>query len=80
MGRVNGSTVGTGGWVGGLGRSDRLYGTGSTVGPGGQVNVIQSGRGHQDDEAKNGSPKFQRFGHKIGPKAFPDVILVPIDR
>ena len=35
---------------------------------------------HQDDEAKRGSPKFQRFVNKIGPKAFPDVILVLIDR
>ena len=36
--------------------------------------------GYQDDGAKNGSDFFQRFGHKIGPKAFPDVVLVPLDR
>ena len=29
---------------------------------------------------KNGSDFFQRFGHKIGPKAFPDVILARLDR
>ena len=36
--------------------------------------------GYQDDGAKNGSDFFQRFGHKIGPKAFPDVILAWLDR
>ena len=42
--------------------------------------AMQSGRGNQDDGAKNGSQKIKRFGHKIGPKAFPDVVLVPLDR
>ena len=30
--------------------------------------------------AKNGGGKNQRTGHKIGPRAFPEVILIPGDR
>ena len=37
--------------------------------------LVQSGRGHQDDEAKIGSAFFQCFGRKIRPRARNDMKL-----
>ena len=41
---------------------------------------VQSGRGTRMMGPKMGLIFVQRFGHEIGPKAFPDVVLVPLDR